>query len=59
MLGKGCTTVTVNRRGRWYVLEGRVDSSATKAKLINSVPEQDGARWVVDRLVVGEITRVH
>ena len=43
----------VFRRGRWFLIGGRVDSHQTKSIIFGMVPEIDGARWIVDRLHVG------
>jgi len=41
------------RRGRWFLIGGRVDSHQTKSIIFSLVPEIDGARWIVDRVHVG------
>lgn len=41
------------RRGNWFLIGGRVDSHQTKSIIFGLVPEIDGARWIVDRLLVG------
>jgi len=48
----GECSLEVEKRGRWFVLRGRVDSQLTKSRLIGMVPEVDGAQWIVDRLHV-------
>jgi hypothetical protein len=48
--------ITARRRGRWTILEGQVDRQSIKTRLIGSVPEHDGACWVVDRLSVRDVT---
>lgn len=45
--------VTVERQGRWLVFSGRVVSQEVKRRIFASVPERQGARWIVDRLEVG------
>lgn len=45
--------VTVRHDGNWFVLGGRVDSFGTKARLFSLVPEDGGARRIVDRVHVG------
>lgn len=42
-----------NKQGRWFVLEGRLDSFATKVELRRMVPRgKDRKQWIVDRLHV-------
>jgi hypothetical protein len=41
------------RRGRWFLIGGRVDTYQTKSIVFGLVPEIEGARWIVDRLHVG------
>jgi len=43
---------TVERDGRWWVFDGKVDSQMTKCSLIDLTPTVDGAQWVVDKLRV-------
>ena len=47
--------VRIGRQDHWFVLEGKVDSFGTKCDLLALVPEFDGARWIVDRIRVGEM----
>jgi len=43
----------VERRNRWTVFEGRVDSHGTKVSLFGLVPDDAGAKWIIDKLYVG------
>ena len=45
--------VRVERRDRWTIFEGCVDSHVTKVSLFGLVPNDAGARWIVDRLRIG------
>jgi len=45
-------SVEVERRDRWFVLRGRVDSHRTRSQLFEMVPKSDGAQWIVDHLRV-------
>ncbi|MFO8073214.1 MAG: hypothetical protein R6V85_15185 [Polyangia bacterium] len=46
--------VEVEKRGKWFVLRGHVDSHRTRSELFKMVPERsDGGRYIVDRLRVG------
>ncbi|MFO8071068.1 MAG: hypothetical protein R6V85_04260 [Polyangia bacterium] len=45
--------VEVERQGKWFVLEGTVDSHRTRSQLFSLVPRKDGAQWIVDRIRVG------
>jgi osmotically-inducible protein OsmY len=42
----------VEKRGRWFVLRGRVGSQLVKSRLIGMVPKIEGAQWIEDRLHV-------
>ncbi len=43
----------VQKRGRWFVLKGHVDSFGTKVRLISMVPlGPDGKKRVIDKLRV-------
>lgn len=53
---KRCS-LEVHRNRNWFVLDGRVDSYGTKIALVNLVPKIEGARWVVDRVHIGEVCR--
>jgi osmotically-inducible protein OsmY len=44
--------VDVEQQGRWLVLEGKVPTHGQKARLLDAVPEVDGAAWVIDKLRV-------
>lgn len=46
----------ISQQGRWFTLEGRVESQHIKSKIIEIVPEVQGARWIVDRIHVGPET---
>jgi hypothetical protein len=35
------------------VFEGRVDSYGTKASLFGLVPDEAGAKWIIDKLHIG------
>lgn len=48
----GDCRLEVEKRGRWFILRGRVDSHPTKSCLIGMVPKVKGAQWIVDRLHV-------
>jgi hypothetical protein len=48
--------ITARRQGRWTILEGQVDRQSIKTRLIGSVPEHDGACWIVDRLSVRDVS---
>jgi hypothetical protein len=50
----GCE-VSVSKRGRWFVLRGRVGCHATRAAIFGLVPEMEGARWIVDELRCGAV----
>jgi hypothetical protein len=51
-------SVDIERRGRWYVLRGRVDSHRTRSQLFGMIPEADGAQWIVDHLRVDTRARI-
>lgn len=42
----------VEKRGRWFVLRGRVGSQPVKSRLIGMIPKVEGAQWIEDRLHV-------
>lgn len=44
--------VEVERRGKWFVLKGWVNSLKLKSRLLARVPRIHGAQWVIDRLRV-------
>jgi len=44
--------VEVERRGKWFVLEGWVNSLKLKSRLLAWVPRIHGAQWVIDRIRV-------
>jgi hypothetical protein len=46
--------VTVHQDGRWFDLEGTVDSQWSRAVLFSMVPSREGRRHIVDRLQVVE-----
>jgi hypothetical protein len=46
-------SVRVEKRGKWLVLRGQVDSAGTKSALFGLVPRVGGAAWIVDHLHVG------
>jgi len=46
--------VEIARQEHWFVLSGWVDSFGAKCRLMALVPEHEGARWIVDRLRVGQ-----
>jgi hypothetical protein len=52
----GTCDVTAERRGRWTVLSGKVDSHLTKARLLGLAPKKDGAQFIIDRLRVGSVS---
>lgn len=52
-----CCDVEIGRRGRYIVLDGKVDSHGTKARLIGMVPRIDGGQWIVDRLRIDPCSR--
>ena len=52
-VGHYCNVV-VNKCGRWFVLEGRIDSQWSRGILFSMVPTIDGRRFVIDRLQIVE-----
>lgn len=52
-----CCDVEIGRRGRYIVLDGKVDSHGTKARLMGMVPRVDGKQWIVDRLRIDPCNR--
>jgi len=52
-----CCDVEIGRRGRYIVLDGKVDSHGTKARLFGMVPRIDGRQWIVDRLRIDPCNR--
>ena len=44
--------VTVRQEGRWFELEGTVDSQWSRAVLFSMVPSAEGKRHIVDRLQI-------
>ena len=44
--------VEIERMGRWYILRGEVDSMRTKCAVIQQIPVEDGARWIIDHIHV-------
>jgi hypothetical protein len=49
----GKCDVRFDRRENWFILDGWVDSFRTKCRLLDMIPEIDGARWIVDRIRIG------
>lgn len=47
--------VRVDKKSRWFVLKGKVNSARTKAGLFKLIPEEGGARWIVDQVQVGRL----
>lgn len=45
--------VSINKQDQWYVFQGRVPCSGTKAALFSLVPIDRGAQWIIDRIHVG------
>jgi hypothetical protein len=45
--------VKIFKRDQWYVFQGRVSCSGTKAALFTLVPPERGAQWIIDRVHVG------
>lgn len=46
--------VNVERREQWFVMRGIVASQSQRTMLFKAVPRQDGAQWIVDRIMVGK-----
>ncbi len=47
--------VSIQKEDQWYVFQGRVSCSGTKAALFSLVPHERGAQWIVDRIHVGRV----
>ena len=46
--------VNVEKREQWLVISGKVASQSQRTMLFEAVPRQDGAQWIVDRIMVGK-----
>ena len=45
-------SVDVSKDGHWWVLEGTVNSQATRAAIFSLIPGRDGRRFIIDRIQV-------
>lgn len=45
--------VRIQKQDQWYVFQGRVSCSGTKAALFSLVPREGGAQRIIDRIHIG------